>query len=244
MKIAVVIAHPDYVATRIGGTLQQHVKDGDEVEVLILCPGDLGPGTILYPDKPSKDIVDLWMEQLASLSRTSGLKNVQVRRYPDTKIDNTPELRLDIASWLRETRPSVLITHWPKDAHPDVRQAGQAALDACLISVLSPVKTSRPAHEVAKVYTFPIRTSIDFRADLIVDITDVIERKLAGVECLDMVVRELRTMSGAPDDPHGWHEKILGPDLYWGQAGGVRYGEPFNLYPQPEGRRAVKRLVV
>ncbi len=242
MKIAVVIAHPDYVATRIGGTLVKHVKSGDEVEVLILCPGDLGPGTIIYPDKPTADIVSLWMDQLAELSKTSGIRSIQVRRYPDTKIDNTPELRLDIASWYRQVRPAVLITHWPNDAHTDIRQAGQAALDACLISVLSPLKTSHPAHEITKVYTFPIRTSIGFAPDTIVDVTDVITQKLAGVECLDMVVREFRTLSAAPDDPKGWHEKILGPDLYWGQMGGVRYGEPFHLHPQPEGRRAVARL--
>jgi N-acetylglucosamine malate deacetylase 1 len=244
MKIGVVIAHPDYVATRIGGTLLQHVKDGDEVEVLVLCPGDLGPGTILYPDKPSTDIVGLWTEHLSALSRTSGFKNVKVLRYADTKIDNTPELRLDIAAWLREIRPTVLITHWPHDAHPDIRQAGQAALDACLISVLSPIKTSHPAHEVAKVYTFPVRTSIDFKPDVIVDVSDVIEGKLAGVECLDMVVRELRTLSAASGGPDQWQEKILAPDLYWGQLGGVRYGEPFHLSPQPEGRRALKRLAV
>jgi LmbE family N-acetylglucosaminyl deacetylase len=244
VKIAVIIAHPDYVATRIGGTLLKHVQGGDEVEVLILCPGDLGPGTILYPEKPTQDIVDLWMEQLADLSKTSGFKDIRVRRYPDTKIDNNPELRLDIASWLREVRPAILITHWPRDAHPDVRQAGQAALDACLISVLSPVKTDHPAHEVAKVYAFPIRTSIDFVPDVIVDVSDVIERKLAGVKCLDMVARELQALSATPDDPNGWHEKILGPDLYWGQLGGVRYGEPFRLSQQPEGRRAVSRLAL
>lgn len=242
MKIAVVIAHPDYIATRIGGTVVKQVRAGDEVHVLILCPGDLGPGTIIYPDKPTKDIVALWMEQLAALSKSSGIKDIQVRRYPDTKIDNTPELRLDIATWLRQVRPSIMITHWPDDAHTDVRQTGQAALDACLISVLSPLKTSHPAHEITKVYTFPIRTSIDFKADTIVDVTDVIQQKLAGVQCLDMVVREFQTLSATPDDPHGWQEKILGPDLYWGQVGGVRYAEPFHLHPQPEGRRAVSEL--
>lgn len=244
MKIAIVLAHPDYIATKVAGTAVRHASNGDEIHALIVSAGDLGPGTILYPGAPSDEITALRTQQFDDLQGVMTGLRVTSLTYPDAQIQNTPALRLDIATWLRQVRPEVLITHWTNDAHPDVRETGQAALDACLISVLTPIDTGEPAHEVTKVYTFPIRTSIDFKATTIVDISEVMPEKLAAVAALETVKAELQALCGAPDDPNGWHEKIFGPDLYWGERGGVRYGEPFALADQPEGKAASDGLAV
>ncbi len=242
MKISVVIAHPDYVATIIGGTLIKHASAGDEVSVLVLCPGELGPGTVVYPDKSRPELVQLRLDELDALAKTQGFKSVRVLREEDTQITNTPALRLTIGNWLRETQPDILITHWIKDAHPDIRETGQAAIDACLISVLGYLKTDFPPHEVKKVYTFAIRTAIDFAPDTFIDISRVMDRKFEGIACLNSVVRELKIFTGSKDEPERWKEKILGTDLYWGQESGTRYAEAFKQWKQPEGRRAVEQL--
>lgn len=244
MRIAIVIAHPDYLATKVSGTVLRHAAAGDEIHALIVSAGDLGPGTILYPGMSADDILGLRTKQFDDLKEVINGLQVTSLTHPDAQIQNTPALRLDIATWLRQVRPEVLITHWVNDAHPDVRATGQAALDACLISVLTPIDTGAPAHEVTKVYTFPIRTSIDFAHTTIVDISAVMPDKLAAVAALETVAAELQALCGAPDDPNGWHEKVLGPDLYWGERGGVRYGEPFALAHQPEGRSATSGLAV
>ncbi|HVY20966.1 MAG TPA: PIG-L family deacetylase [Bauldia sp.] len=242
MRIAVVIAHPDYVATIIGGTLAKHARAGDEVSVLVLCPGELGPGTIVYPNKSREELVRLRVDELDALAKTQRFKSLRVLREPDTEITNSPALRLAIGNWLRETRPDILLTHWIKDAHPDIREAGQAAIDACLISVLGYLKSDLPPHEVTKVYTFPIRTAIDFQPDTFVDISDATDAKFAGIACLDSVVRELQIFSAATGDPNRWKEHILAADLFWGRESGVRYAEAFRQWKQPEGRRALAAL--
>lgn len=241
MKIAVVVAHPDYVATVIGGTLIKHAQRGDDVHVVVLCPGELGPGTIVYPEKSREELVEIRLQEFDALAQVQGLKSVRVLRYEDTQIMNTPELRLTLGTLFREIQPDILITHWPQDAHPDVRNAGQAAIDACLISVLGYLKTEHPAHEIKKVYTFTIRTGIDFHPDVFVDISDVMEKKFDGIACFDMVVREMKFFTDK-DDPDRWKEKILAADMYWGLESGVRYAEPFKQVKQPEGRRAVDLL--
>jgi N-acetylglucosamine malate deacetylase 1 len=242
MKIAVVVAHPDYMVTIIGGTLIKHAQSGDDVHVIVLCPGELGPGTVVYPEKSRPELVDLRIRELDAAASLMGLKEVRVLRFEDTQIKNTPDLRFTIGSLLREIRPDILITHWMHDAHPDLRETGQASVDACLISVLGYLKTEYPPHEVKKVYTFGIRTTIDFKPEIFIDISSVIEEKFQAIQCLDSVVQEMRIFTASKTEPDRWKEKILGPDLYWGQESGTRYAEPFKEFKQPEGKRAVDRL--
>ena len=74
MKIAVVVAHPDYVATVIGGTLIKHAQRGDDVHVVVLCPGELGPGTIVYPEKTREELVKTRLEEFDALAQVQGLR--------------------------------------------------------------------------------------------------------------------------------------------------------------------------
>ena len=62
-----------------------------------------------------------------------GVKDVVFLRHPDGILENTLELRRQLAMIIRQYRPNIVVTIDPwrhYQLHPDHRAAGQAALDA------------------------------------------------------------------------------------------------------------------
>ncbi|MCS6847782.1 MAG: PIG-L deacetylase family protein [Anaerolineae bacterium] len=242
MRILALIAHPDYLGQCFSGTVANHTRRGDDVYVVSLTPGELGIATILYSDRSRAECAAIKTQELANAAQVLGVKGVQVLNFPDGELQNTPELRLAVAQAIRQFTPDVLISHWPHDAHPDLRIAGQASLDACLTASLAHIELLYPPHAVKRVFTFALPSAIDFAPTLFVNITEVVDAKRQAMTCYPTILAELHTLY-AGKDSDDWMNVVLAPNMFWGQESGVLYAEAFKEVKVPGlPRRAIRHL--
>jgi LmbE family N-acetylglucosaminyl deacetylase len=241
MNVAAFIAHPDYAAFAIGGTLIKHASSGDDVYVVSVTPGELGIGTVVFPDKTRDELVAYRKANFKKLGKKQGLRDARVLDFVDCEIMNTPDLRRSIAELIREFRPEVVITHFPEDAHPDLRTVGQATADACIFAALGYVKMKHPPFAVPRMYGFAIYSTQGFEPDTFVDISSVLDKKYRAARALEGMVQEYVTLN-CPDAPEKWNEPFIGVDLYWGLASGVRHAEAFKELRPATTSKAVAKL--
>ena len=246
MRIAVLIAHPDYAALFCGGTLIKHIQKGDEAFVVAMSPGEIG-AAFKHPDKSVEELAAIKTSEFQATARVQGVTEARVLRFPDTKIANSPELRLTIIDLIREFKPDLVITHWPQGGHPDIRATAQAVIDACFFAYLPAIQTAHPAHQVKKLYAFGETAASDnFDPDVFIDISDVIDAKIEAARCNTAMVEEISALFSKGDpNPDAWANIFLGPNMYWGQESGVKYAEPFKeIRIHGLGKRALPALPV
>jgi LmbE family N-acetylglucosaminyl deacetylase len=218
MNIIVFIAHPHYAELFLAGTILKHTKSGDRVYVVSVSSGELGSATI-----PPEELGCIRANELRAAAKMEGVAEVKVLNFKDTEICNTPELRMAILTIIREVKPDVVLTHWTNDTHPDLRETGQATIDACFFAYLGSIKTTHPPHMIKKVYTFGVPlSSINFQPDIFIDVTDFMEDKVKAAQCHKTMIEE--EFAGNVET---WTLEIRGENRQWGRESGVKYAEAF-----------------
>lgn len=244
MRITAIIAHPDYAALFIGGTIIHHVQKGDEVSVVALSAGEVG-AAFSHPAEPVDELIRIKTRELATVAAAQGVRIARVLGVPDTRIANTPELRLAVVDVIRELKPDIVLTHWPRDGHPDIREAAQAVIDACFFAYLPAIKTTHPSHQIGKLYAFAETAgSEDFDPDFCIDVSDVMDQKVQAAEKMESMVGEIKKLfAKGSDNPDAWADIFRNSNSHWGQQSGVRFAEPFKeLNVHGLGKRALKLL--
>ncbi len=128
--IMVIAAHPDDPEFGCAGTVLKWAQAGRHVTYVLLTSGDKGSHD---PElHPGRLAAMREIEQRAAAAEL-GVSEVIFLRHPDGILENTLELRRELASVIRRHKPHVVVTIDPwrhYQFHPDHRAAGQAALDA------------------------------------------------------------------------------------------------------------------
>jgi LmbE family N-acetylglucosaminyl deacetylase len=133
--VLAVFAHPDDAEISSGGSLARWCDDGREVHLLVLTNGDRGS------DDPAQDRAELARirnVETGEASKVLGLASWRLLDVHDGELQNTHEVRSEIARRVRETRPVIVLTCDPTAwffggtyfNHSDHRAAGATALDA------------------------------------------------------------------------------------------------------------------
>jgi LmbE family N-acetylglucosaminyl deacetylase len=129
-RVMVVAAHPDDPEFGCAGTVLKWSQAGKRIIYVLLTSGDKGSHD---PDlRPGQLAARRESEQRAAAADL-GVSQALFLRHPDGILENTLELRRQLAAVIREHRPHILLTIDPwrhYQLHPDHRAAGQAALDA------------------------------------------------------------------------------------------------------------------
>lgn len=215
-----VYAHPDDADVACGGTLALWATLGCAVHLVVCTDG--GRGTA----DPQVDPRDLAIARAAELTTSAGVVGVaslQVLGATDGELDERPGLRGELVGFIRSVRPDVVLGHDPTAVffgqdyfnHRDHRVAGWALLDALSPSAVLPQyypEAGRP-HQVKVAYL-----SATLEPDVWVDISEVVERKVAAVEC--------HRSQLAGDE--GWAGSVVRRRAEEeGRRAGVRYAEGF-----------------
>ena len=141
-----------------------------------------------------------------------------------------------LAAMLRQLKPDIVLTHFPREGDPFSNShaiAGQITLYAINYAGSVDPVDSNPPHRVAQVFFFGegaagIRSHLwdaggGYHNDVFIDITDVVEKKLAAMDCL---------VSQGYGGAYA-RKRIETSDGAFGLAGGVSYGEGFiSLYAE------------
>lgn len=223
VPIMAIAAHPDDIESWCGGTLARAIDAGATVRLLLVSSGDKGSAD---PAADPREIAATREAEATEAARRLGIGAVAFLRHPDGEIENTRELRGELAAWIRRWRPDVLFTHDPEHPEPpyifhrDHRAVGRAALDAAYPLARDPL--SFPEHRAEGIASHAVRQVWLFAshaATAYVDIAAGFERKIAA---------RLAHASQTPDPaalPASWRARAAA----FGAPAGLDLAEAFTV---------------
>jgi LmbE family N-acetylglucosaminyl deacetylase len=210
LRIIVFGAHPDDAELKAGGTAVKWAKLGHAVKFVSVTNGDIGhwrmKGEVLAA------------RRLAEVQAADKILGVTAEVLPihDGELEPTLENRKTITRLIREWRADVVIAHRPWDYHPDHRYVGVLVQDAAYmvaVPFMIPEVKPLPRNPVFLYSSDRFQKPTPFRADVAVDISDVIDRKLDALHELESQIYEggatgsaefLRTVPKEPAERKKW----------------------------------------
>jgi 4-oxalomesaconate hydratase len=259
MKVMTIYAHPADTITNCGGTLARHAEAGDEVVALILTHG----GRIhanRYAEEWRKqrpdeaiagadldDIVGYKKDELRRAADIVGIHKVTTLDLDDTMVSLQEPVVERVAEQIAHERPDVLICDYP--VNPVVAGNTHTVATTTVLAALGRTGTylrnldGRAEYHVKQVFftSLPVHAAdglslYGIRNDVFVDITSVVGKKVAAMDCFDsqgysgLFARKLIESSNGE----------------FGRAAGVNFAEAFyrmnnethSLLPVTEAARA------
>lgn len=180
--ILVIAAHPDDMESWCGGTIACAINQGVEASLLLTTAGDKGS------QDPNVDPIELGLRRTREARVAAdklGLREVIQLGYLDGEVENTHQLRRELAEAIRRIRPEVVFTFDPEHplpryiSHRDHRLTGRAALDVIYPLARDPLnfreqlRAGLEPHKVRQVWLFASQLAHNY-----VNIEDGLEQKI------------------------------------------------------------------
>jgi len=225
-------AHPDDVELGCGGLLLVLEERGYRFAICDLTAGEKGSrGTREERAREAKAAAEI----LGASGRTClGL--------PDTGLEATGGAVRLLVEELRRWRPRLVISMSANDAHPDHVACARIAARATFLAALRNYEAAGEPHRVRRVIRYSRHAW--FEPSFVVDITDVVDRKLEAIRCY---ASQLSREAPGPKTP------ISAPDLerdlralwrHHGRSAGALFAEPFAMDGPPALSDPVRDLCV
>ena len=228
-RVLVISAHPDDVDFGCAGTVAALTDVGVDVSYCFVTSGEAGSDHLTID---AEELARLREEEQTAAAKEVGVSDLMWLHHPDGAVEVTIDLRRDLTAAIRRARPDLVICQSPERnldrifaSHPDHLAAGEATLRAVYPDARNPraypelLDEGLAPHTVAEVWLVSHPA-----ADLRVDVTDTVDRKLAAL-------RAHRSQTGHRDDLddliRGW--LTLNADQA-GMASG-RLAESFKVVP-------------
>jgi len=215
LRILMIGPHPDDCDFRCGGTAIKYVQAGHVVKFISMCSGSCGHQTMSCEELAARRKLEAKRS-----GETAGLLDYEVWDIPDCELMPDLETRKRLVREIRAFAPDVLFCVRPNDYHPDHRYSGQLVLDAVYLLLVPHFCPEAPAMKKMPVvmYMYDAFTNPPFRADVVVAIDDVLERKFRMWDCHVSQVYEWLPYSegyidGMPDDPAARFEWLHEPRI-------------------------------
>lgn len=214
-RIIVFGAHPDDGEIGAGGAIAAYARRGHRVVMVnIRVPG--GPDDAVHHDRERR------RAEGDRAARTLGAELLSFGLSRDA-IQPNAALVVAIDRLLDDVQPTVVLTHWLGDSHPE-----HVALSRAVLAATRRNSCSVYMYEA----TIPGGISPDaFRPQKFVDISDTIDSKMASLECYETQLERYG---------QGWLEAIRGRAAHRGFQMGRQYAEAFevvkDMAPIPEAR--------
>lgn len=244
LRILSIGAHPADIFDQSGGAMAHHVQRGDVVGCVVLTHGARVHDAVISDSMFHRTDVPEAAELQALMNERADLKAEETRRAcallgvedvtffgaDDAVLMVTEALVRRLASLLREKRPDIVLTHFPREGDGIVNPhaiAGQIVLGAIALAGSVDPGDRNPPHKVAQVFFFGTGAASvprnvwsaggGYYNDIFIDIGDVIEQKLAALDCM---------VSQGYGGAYA-RKRIETSDGAFGNAGGVAYAEGF-----------------
>lgn len=199
-RVLVIAAHPDDEILGCGGTVALHTRANDHVTSIIACEGEsLRYGVEGVGQK--QDTLDA--------AQKLGVKDTRLLGFPDQRLDTLglTEIITPIERVVREVRPSIVYCQHGGDINAD----HQILFKALLVA-------TRPTEACLEaVYAFDTASSTEwayprtFAPDTWVDISSVLEVKLAAMACYRSEVRDYphpRSLEALANKAKAWGNQV------------------------------------
>lgn len=185
-RVMVITAHPDDSEFGAGGTVARFVKQGCEVAYCIVTNGNKGSSDrTMTPER----LAIIRADEQRNAARVLGVEGVSFLGYPDGEVEDTRDLRRDVAREIRRFRPDLVICQNPNRtynlgaSHRDHRTVGGVVLD-CVYPLardhlaFPELLPEFEPHKVREVYVMQWN-----EPHVVSDISDVMDLKLKALAC-------------------------------------------------------------
>ena len=174
LRIVIFGAHPDD-PDKAGGTACKWARLGYDVLMVSVTNGDAGHQTI-----KARELAKIRREEARKAGEVIGVRYITLNNH-DGQLMPTYKNRLQIIKIIREQRADIVICPRPYDYHPDHRYTGALVLDAAYMVTVPTILPKIPFLEKNPLFLFMSDGFIHpepFKADVCIDIDDVIEKKM------------------------------------------------------------------
>ena len=174
LHIIIIGAHPDD-PDEVGGTAYKWAQAGHDVLMVSLTNGDAGHQTM-----DSETLAKVRREEARKAGEVIGVRYITLDNH-DGQLMPTYENRLQVIRLIREQKADIVIFPRPYDYHPDHRYTGTLVLDAAYMVTVPKILPEVPILEKNPVFLYTYDEFIHpepFKADVCVNIDDVIEKKI------------------------------------------------------------------
>ena len=202
----VVSPHPDDAELGMGGAIVRLMAQGWKVGILDLTSGEPTP----------RGSVSVRIAETAAANAALGDPWRENLGLPNRSLEPTLDHRRALAAVYRRVKPKWIFAPFWEDAHPDHTAATKLAEDARFWAKLSKSDIpGEPFHPSRILYYFSVHLRIIECPSFVLDISEQADAKRAAMKCY-------RTQLTDPIV-----ESVLDRNRFWGNAIGVRHGEPF-----------------
>jgi len=215
--------HPDDIELSCAGTLLVEKKKGKKVGIIDLTRGELG----------TRGTAQTREEEAADSARILGIEVRDNLEMADAFFKNDEENQRKIITVLRKYQPEIILCNAPDDRHPDHGRAAKLVADASFLSGLRKIETFENGNkqEIWKpAYIFNYIQDKYFTPSFVIDISEVIEEKLASIRAFKTQFytpgkndHEPQTYISSPD----FLEGITNRSKMFGKMIGVKHAEGF-----------------
>ena len=238
-------AHPDDCDIRAGGTAAKYAARGAKVKFVAVTNGDAGHQT-----EGGGALARRRRAEAQEAGRRIGVE-YEVLDNHDSELLPTVAIREQVIRKIRQWNADIVLAPRPNDYHPDHRYTGVLVQDAAYMVVVPNVTPDTPPLRKNPVFFYfsdRFRRPNPFRADVVIAIDDVVEKKLAMLDAHTSQVYEwLPWVDGelgqVPQDPAArkdWlrKQRFFAVDPAWktslakwygAKAAAVRHAEAFEL---------------
>lgn len=240
MRIMTVYAHPADTITNCGGTLALHADAGDEIVAVILTHGGrIHPNVYAEearkedadPDLLAADRAEIIENKKGELRRAAeivGIGTIEFLDHDDAISVVREDMVDEVAEMIAKHRPDVIIADYPQN--PAVTNSAHTIATMTLIAALDRASQflanidGKEEVNVKQVFLggLPVLASdalstYGVRNDLFIDITSVVGRKVAAMDCFT---------SQGYDGPFA-RKLIEASNGEFGRSAGVALAEPY-----------------
>lgn len=190
-RALVVTAHPDDVDFGFAGSVALLTDAGVEVTYCIVTDGQAGG---YDRDVPREEMPVIRRQEQRDAAAAVGVDDVRFLGRVDGEVAADLELARDVSRVIRQVRPELVITSSPERnyqrlgvAHPDHRAVGDAVMDSVYPFARNPFAFPELLdHEDLEPWIVQELWLLGHPdVDRYLDITDVVDRKLAAIRCHD-----------------------------------------------------------
>ncbi len=240
--IMAVSCHPADAVDLAGGTLYNHVQNGDRVIIVNMTHGAYSHAALQYDkskysseEEMYQAIIEAKHQEAIKASACVGVHEIINLGYDDEPLTISREQIWAMAEMIREYKPEILVTHHPNEyTHEDHSTCGWAMVKAIKAAQKFYPGSDLPQHYIPAVYFFGIQSRprhfklayLTLAADVLVDIENAVEAK---IQAFCEIYSQKNNESVARDRLNAMEKET-------GRIEGLLYAESFiSFYPLKAG---------
>lgn len=182
LRIIAFGAHPDDCEIKAGGVAAMWAAQGHHVKFVSTTNGDIG-----HWKMAGGPLAQRRTEEVEKAAKILGIET-QVLDNHDGELMPTLENRKAFVRLIREWKADVVLSHRTNDYHPDHRYTGVLVQDAAYMVICPFICPDVPHLKTNPVFLYlsdGFQKPNPFEPDLVVEIDDVIEKKLDAIAVIE-----------------------------------------------------------